>query len=573
MAVQRQLNLLGNERIDTSFLRSLESAVCGDFDTLAGVILSGQKPFITAGFQIVYTGITQANQLQVQVANSSLIHYLATDSGSIFSVPANIANEILTTTNNNVSGGFAPNATNYVGIDLVRSIDDTTSDVAAFIDSTSLVENYQDVPLARTLKYRIIISTVDFNSSPSVCPIAKVSTGPTNNILLLEDARSMFWRLGSGGTVPNAKNFYGWPSGRNEATSTSVFTGGDKAINSLKSSLDALMTRVWELGGGSEYWYSPTTDKNLKMVTSGSPFSGGEYFEYISSNIHWKGLVILFDNSTGYQNVIADQTSNQGGVTDIADGECIYVDLDRTQNRTGMTSLQAAKTALTQLGPGAIPGSRYIIAWRFGTQIFTRLTPFPVGALQQPATTTSNGVVSVSATPNSSIQPFAVLYDTSAKVALAGGLTRGDASTSGFIGGLGDIVIGGGTNDQNIIVQLPPSSNFNFTILGQQPAGKSATTTIINSNTIANSVENLGLKVVGNQASVNTTVFQVEGNGALGFSLSPTLVAPPAPSGGDGIAIKLYAKTNGLGTGLTRNQLVVIDTDGSESVIWEGVAY
>jgi hypothetical protein len=167
-----------------------------------------------------------------------------------------------------------------------------------------------------------------------------------------------------------------------------LFTGGDKAILSQKDWADAVMTRLWE-GNGGEHWYSATADRNVNMVTFGSPFSNGEYFSWNlgTQELSFQGIRFVFDNSTGYYNDIV------GGTLVVLDGECIYVDLDRTQNAT---SLVVNKSALSTLSAGSPPGSRWILAWRKGSDIFTRGWRYPVGTLFTPATTTSQGVLKIS---------------------------------------------------------------------------------------------------------------------------------------------------------------------------------
>lgn len=571
MAVSRQQNFLGNSRVDVPFLRAVESAVCRDFDVLSGIIIAGKKPIVISGFKIISNGISNAEDLELQVANSSLIHYYASDSGSIFTVASNVSNEVLTSTNNNVSGGFAPNQVNYVGLDLIRSIDDTTSDLVAFIDSDNLTQAPDDVPLARTLSYKIIISTIDFNSLSTVLPIAKVTTDATNAIVSIEDARNLLGRLGSGGTTPNSGNFYSWPTGRDESTYSDSFLGGDKSIDSLKSWMDAVMSRIWEVGGG-EYWYSTSTDKNVKLVTQGSQFSNGEWFEWVSSNLHWKGLVFLFDNSTGYKNEVVDQTTNVSGLTNLADGDCLYVDIDRTQNLTGGSGLVAAKAPLTSVGAGAVPGSRYILAWRFGSNVYTRFQTFPVGGGSFPAATvSSNGAVSISATPNNVAQPFAVLENTANEQAISGGVSRGDVA-DGYNGGSGDLLIGGGTEDTNVVL-----SNVNaagkILARGAQTTGKTPTFQIDNETAVTNSNENIALKVTGKVSGSQETAFQVEGNGAIGLRPAPTTIAIPNPSGSDKIELKIYLINNGLASPNKKNQLIILDEDGSETMFWEGLAH
>lgn len=453
--IERKTNWLGQARVDAPHLRALESSVASDFDLMAGSILAGSQPLVVTGFTLITTGAigNPASSLQLNVAGGTVLHPLASEHGTIFQAPADRAPETLSSTNPNVSGGFTANQVNYVGLDLIRTADDTTSDLVAFIDASTLLENPKTVPLARTLNYRIVISTTDFASTPVLLPLAKVTTGPTNAVTAIQDARPMAYRLGSGGSVPNIYHAYPWAQGRNEATSTDGFSGGDKQIGSLKDWMDAVTTRIWEVGGG-EHWYSPTADWNVTMIWTGATFNDGENFEWTGSNLHWKGLKFLFDNSTGYFNTVADQTTDNAGQTDLADGDCVYVDLDRTQNAT---NLVAAKGALTSLGTPTVPGSRYIIAWRSGSSIYTRNWRYAVGTTFQPATTTSTGVVKLLQTPGAPSAPVVMNLDAnsaitwtatsgSALTVTGAGASAGISSTGGSTSGNGLLGTGGGPN-------------------------------------------------------------------------------------------------------------------------------
>lgn len=389
--VLRQTNFLGQMRIDVPLLRAAESSVAADFDLAVGTIFGGKQALVVRGFALTnITAGSPANAIQMVAANSILVHAGATESGSMYSVPADRANELLASTNSRVEGTFTSSATNFVGLDLVRSADDTTSDIVQFLGATTLLETAKTVPLARTLDYRIIITTTDFSSQSNIIPIAKVVTDSSNNITSVEDARHMAFRLADGGDFPNTQGFYSWPGTRFENTSGDVFSGGDKAILSQKDWQDAVMTRLWEIGGG-ERWYAATADRNVNLIWVPPAFTNGENFEWSGTNLHWKGLRFLFDNSTGYNNTVTDVTVDTPGLTDLADGECIYVDLNRTSNAT----VSAAKAVLSQLGPGSIPGARQVIAWRYGANIYTRQWRYPVGTLWTPATTTSQGVVKI----------------------------------------------------------------------------------------------------------------------------------------------------------------------------------
>jgi hypothetical protein len=418
MSVLRQANILGQQRLDVPHLRAIESSISADFDLLAGSIMAGGSPLVVRGFDVITSGAigNPASALQVNVANGIIMHPLASEHGTIFSVAADADAEVLSSTNPNVSGGFTAGQVNYVGLDLLRSADDSTADLVMFLDANSLAETPKSVPLARTLQYKIVVSTTDFASTDNILPLAKVTTDNTNTVTLVEDARPMTFRLGSGGSVPDRLHAYPWPVGRLESTSGTVFSGGDKSISSLKEWMDAMMTRVWEIGGGA-HWYAPTADRNVNMIWTGATFTNGENFEWDGTNLHWKGLRFLFDNSTGNYNTVVDQTTNSTGLTNLADGECIYVDLDRTQN----AALTAAKATLTSLGTPVVPGARYVIAWRVGTSIYTRNWRYAVGTTFVPATTTSLGVVKLYQTPGSAPQPVVLNLDANNTLSITAG--------------------------------------------------------------------------------------------------------------------------------------------------------
>jgi hypothetical protein len=384
MSVIRQANLLGQQRLDIPHLRAIEASVAADFDLLAGQIIAGKGALVVQGFNLLALSAgTPATKLQLQVAGAIIMHPEASESGTIFQVPSTRASEILNAANTRVQGGFTANAVNYIGVDLRRTADASTADLVQFLDADTNLENPKTVPLGRTLDYVIVISTQDFSTTPGVAPLAKVTTDAFNNIATngIEDARNLTFRLGAGGTITDWKHQFPWPGGRGEpgvngAQPNSDFTSGDKSISSLKDWMDAAMTRIWELGGG-EYWYSATSDRNVKLVRAGATFTNGDWFEWDGTNLHWKGLTVIFDNSTGTYNQIADQTSSLPGLTNLADGECIYVDLDRTQNRSGGNPLQPVKGQLSTLGVPTSPGRALRLAWRrgSGSRPSSRATP------------------------------------------------------------------------------------------------------------------------------------------------------------------------------------------------------
>ncbi len=582
MAVLRQMNWLGQQRVDVPHARTLESSICADFDLLAGRLLAGRAPLVAQGFNLITSGITQSEDLELQVADSILIHYYASESGSVYQVPADRANETLNRIESTrVSGSFTPSQVNYVGIDLIRSADTSTNDVVMFLDTTTLTtETPREIPLGRTLDYSIVISTSDFSSNANLVPIAKVVTDADNAIVSIEDARNIAWRLGSGGTVPDPLNAFSWPAGRKEGSTGDVFAGGDKALTSFKAWADAVMTRIWETSGG-EHWYSPTADRNVLMVRSGTAFvSTGEYFEYVASNLHWRGLKFIFDNSTGAVNEVLDQLTDSVGLTDLDDGECLYVDLDRTQDLTGVDGLQPIKAVLTTLGVGT-PNSRYVIAWRSGSLIFTRDQPYPVGGALKVATIGAAGTVVLSASdPTSGSAPKVTTCDSVYGLSISAGVTRGETGgpSEDFFGGAGDLLFGGFANDYNLYLSCSRDSDSVY-ITGSQNYGSGAQSslTVRNQNSFITHPTNQILKATGfnSTSGVQETAVVLYSSGAIGLRnvYNNTTPSTPAPTAAEPVRSNIFVRTNGLVSPATRDQVCVLWIDGSVTVLAEGPEY
>lgn len=281
MAIHRTQNFLSQQRLEASNLKSMESAVSFDFDALVGLGLSRGTPAVLKGLVLNSTGaINQlATNLTIAMAGSVVWNYSASESGSVFTISASEADQILSPTNPNVTGSFL-NGTNFVGVDFYKTPDPATSDTVKFIDSDSRREFDQVVPLARTLKYKILISTQPFSATLNVVPIAKVivSNGIVNSIT---DARPMLFRLGSGGDAPSATSSYLWgsrtenPVTISSNTGASPFNGEDKSINNLKDWADTIMTSLWELRGGTS-WYSNVYRDHVKLVYGAAVMKNGD---------------------------------------------------------------------------------------------------------------------------------------------------------------------------------------------------------------------------------------------------------------------------------------------------------
>ncbi len=536
MSVLRQANLLGQQRLDVPHLKALESSICGDFDLLAGKTLAGGAPLVVRGFSIVSAGASTADQLQLRVADAIALHYYASESGSVFNVPPDRADELLNGTNPRLVGSFTPSSTNYVGIDFVRVVDDASADVVMFLDESG-EETPKTVPLSRVIDYRIVVSTRDFHSLQGVCPIAKVVTGSGNQIVSISDHRNQMFRLGSGGTSANPLNVFRWAEGRTETSG--AFIGGDKSITSLKGWMDSVMTRIWESCGG-EYWYSPTADRNVRLVHVGAPLvSTGEHFEWTGAHLYWTGLRVVFDNSTAYYNDVANQLSSSVGRTDLVDGECIYVDIDRAVNKTGGSAIVAQKAPLKTLGVGAIPGSRYVLAWRLGTSIYTRDQSFAVGSSFKIATTAVNGTVRLSATPLSPTAPKVATETSSMIMGMAGFSRQGTGTT-------GNLVIGQGSSagDDTIILQTTTSSRTVQVKGGQQYSlNQKAALDVVQQGPVGNPLDSriAQFKAYPNSITETTSVF-IEADAAVGLAPVTVLPQAPNPTPTDPARIKYFAR-------------------------------
>jgi len=274
MSIRRRANLLGQQRVDTSHLKSIESAVSNDFDELlSGLVIGENKSYVIRGFKVNMPGAigSSANGLQLLVENSSFLHGASNESGTMYTIPSGTPSEVLSsTTNDRVEGAFTPNTDNYVGIEFVRDVDDSTVDQVYFWNPTTNVEITKTVPLAIILDYKIVISTSAFASN--VLPISVVQTDASNNVISITDRRPLLCRLGTAGDAePNPFYSYPWAEGREETfyTSTSStsdpFYGGDKQIESLKDLFDAFMTE-FKIIKGTPFWYSASSGGSITKL-------------------------------------------------------------------------------------------------------------------------------------------------------------------------------------------------------------------------------------------------------------------------------------------------------------------
>jgi hypothetical protein len=353
MAVRRSQNWLNQQRVDVPHLRSIESAVRNDFDELlSSVVIGEDASYVVRGFELNMVGAigSSASSLQMIVENSSLLHGNSDNAGTFFEVATGTPNETLSsTTNTKVVGSFTPSATNYVGIELVRAVDNATTAQVFLWNPTNKTEISRTVPLAETFDYNIIITSSIWASN--VLPIAVVETDGSNNVLSVDDRRPMLLRLGTAGTsTPDPFYKYDWSThaeGREEnfwssSSAVSPFRGGDKQLLHLKEWMDAVMSQILEIKG-TTYWYSENKGgsiiklrgdiANLQMTGSGQfthatvpntdpgqiNWDSDIYLNFIGSRLRYKinsypvtepnsvaadKYVTLADNQVAYINIV-----------------------------------------------------------------------------------------------------------------------------------------------------------------------------------------------------------------------------------------------------------------------------
>jgi len=270
MAVQRRVNWISQQRVDVPDMRAVESAASNDWDqSTQAFVTNVTQGYILRGFELSMTGAIggAASNLQMIMdpgSNpSSVMHILASQSGTILMVPPGTPlQQLNSSVNTNVTGAFSPNALNYIGLDYTRFIDPTTDAQVYLWDPTTNSETTLTAPRAMILQYQINVSTTSWASN--FLPIAIVQTDASNNVVSITDCRWLLFRLGTGGSAPDPFHVYPWnaqPEGRTENSATSSsdsvnpFEGGDKMLFSLKDWMDAIMTTLLEVKGGT-FWYS-----------------------------------------------------------------------------------------------------------------------------------------------------------------------------------------------------------------------------------------------------------------------------------------------------------------------------
>lgn len=272
MAVLGRLLVSSAERLDLPDLLSIDSYTAGDFQYLLKTFVGSTTPYIIAGFDVSDPNLAVGtSSCSVNIANSAMF-YPGSGAGSFYyGLP----------TGNPNAQPLIPvlinNATNYVYLTLTTM--NTAQDTRAFWNPDANGEQgeefTEEVDTESVIQVQINVSTSSFPEN--TVPVAIIVMGPSV-ISSITDARPLMFRLGTGGIAPNPYNRFAWPALPNSSyerqeppvtitsgSGVNPFEGGDKNILTFKEWMDAVMTKLAELGG-TEYWYEDATTMSVISV-------------------------------------------------------------------------------------------------------------------------------------------------------------------------------------------------------------------------------------------------------------------------------------------------------------------
>jgi hypothetical protein len=269
LAVLGRVLLNSAERIDLPDLLSIDSYGAGDWKYFMQTLVGTTKPYILSGFDVIDPGTAIGLPTCSFRVADSVVYYPGSAAGPFFyGLPeGNSAAEPLVPQ-------LRTSATNYVYLTL--STFETSVDARALWDPDRNGgeggEFTQEINTESVIQAQLGISTGSF--PVNTVPLAIIVVGPTA-ISSITDVRDMMFRLGTGGIAHDPHADFAWPAlpdssyKRVETNETMTllsdpnpFQGGDKNITTLKQWMDAVMTKLKELGG-TAYWYEDTTTFSL----------------------------------------------------------------------------------------------------------------------------------------------------------------------------------------------------------------------------------------------------------------------------------------------------------------------
>jgi hypothetical protein len=268
VAVLGRLLISSSERLDLPDLLSIDSYAGGDWKFFLKGLVGDSKPYVLKGFDVIDPlNAIGTQSCSIRVADS-MVFYPGSSAGGFYHGLAEGHVQA-----SPLVPELRKNAVNYVY--LTFSTFNSSIDTRAFWDPDkdggAGGEFTQDVNTESVLKVDVNVSVGSFPAN--TIPIALITVGPVT-IEKIEDARDMMFRLGSGGINPDPFSGYAWRSlpgagfTRTEpptemlAGGINPFQGADKNILSLKEWMDAVMSKLRELGG-TNYWYEDASTFSL----------------------------------------------------------------------------------------------------------------------------------------------------------------------------------------------------------------------------------------------------------------------------------------------------------------------
>ena len=269
MSVLGRLLVAPAQRLDLPDFLAIDSYGAGDWKYFLKGFVGENNPYILKGFEVIDPGQSIGSTgIAIKVADS-IVFYPNSSAGAFFhglkegdTLAQPLIPELKKNTKNYV----------YLTLDTVDTAKDTRSFWDQDKEGGTGGEFTQDVNTESVIVANVNVSISSFPQN--TIPICEVVVG-SDFIESVEDKREMFFRLGSGGMSSSPYNRYGFkelPSSdyaRSEPSSKitnplnpNPFQGGDKNIASFKEWMDAVMTKLAELGG-TTYWYEDTQAYNM----------------------------------------------------------------------------------------------------------------------------------------------------------------------------------------------------------------------------------------------------------------------------------------------------------------------
>jgi hypothetical protein len=248
-------------------LLSSEAFTAYDFRTLIAFFTGSTDAYVVRGYEIV-----KKSQLTIQIGTAdSLVFNPQDESGSFYFGLSNADPISLTLAAEKtfyVEAVFGNQTQNPVNQAFWNPLALNQDDAAG--NEFSASTNSQNV-------LTLIVPAPNLTGfTPGAIPLYKIKTGATQ-IESIVDCRPMLFRLGTGGSVPNAGSKFPWALQRREPVNIGTAVGqaedspflskdgsgvlNDKGLTTFKEWMDAVMTRISELTG-SPLWYGADISGN-----------------------------------------------------------------------------------------------------------------------------------------------------------------------------------------------------------------------------------------------------------------------------------------------------------------------